>query len=290
MRQKYTTGRGARGSALRARHTGAMSSLPLYQIDAFTTRPFAGNPAAVCPLDGPIPEALMQDIAAENNLSETAFFHRQGEAFSLRWFTPTVEVELCGHATLASAFLILTKLEPGRDAVVFRTRSGALPVRREGELFTMDFPAHAAAPVAPELAAGVAAALGARPVELARASFVLAAFETADEVRRLAPDFAALARLGVAVGVTAPADAALPGVDFVSRYFAPAFGIAEDPVTGSSFCTLGPYWAARTGKTDLRARQVSARGGDIRVRAELGADRVLISGAARLVIEGTLTY
>jgi PhzF family phenazine biosynthesis protein len=267
-----------------------MPSLPLYQIDAFTTRAFAGNPAAVCPLDGPIPEALMQDIAAENNLSETAFFHRQGDAFSLRWFTPTVEVELCGHATLASAFLIFTKLEPGRTEVVFRTRSGPLTVRRDGDLLTMDFPARAPAPVAGDVAAAVAAALGARPVEVARGSFLLAAFETADDVRRLAPDFGAVARLGLPVCPTAPGDGKAGEVDFVSRFFAPAHGIPEDPVTGSAFCTLGPYWAARTGKTDLRARQVSARGGDVRVRAEPGAERVLISGAARLVIEGTLSY
>src|SRR5258708_5145053 len=153
-----------------------MPTLPLYQVDAFTNRPFAGNPAAVCPLEGPIPEALMQDIALENNLSETAFFHRQGDAFSLRWFTPTVEVDLCGHATLASAFLIMTVLEPARTEVAFRTKSGTLTVRKEaldkidakgGDLFVMDFPARPASP-APELSAFVAAALGARPVEVLR--------------------------------------------------------------------------------------------------------------------------
>src|SRR4051812_18469787 len=170
-----------------------MPTLPLYQVDAFTNRPFAGNPAAVCPTDGPLPEALMQDIALENNLSETAFFHRQGDAFSLRWFTPTVEVELCGHATLASAFLIMTTLEPARTEVAFRTRSGTLTVRREkldakgSDLFVMDFPARPAQP-APELAQGIAEALGVRPVEVARGPIILAALETADDVRRVTPD------------------------------------------------------------------------------------------------------
>ena len=270
-----------------------MPSLPLYQVDAFTNRAFAGNPAAICPLEAAIPEALMQDIAAENNLSETAFFHRQGEAFSLRWFTPTVEVELCGHATLASAFVIMTELEPGRAEVAFRTKSGTLTVRREtfdakgSDLYVMDFPSRPATP-APALAEAVAAMLGARPVEVLRGPSLLATFETADDVRRLKPDFAEIAREGHVVCVTAPADAKLPGVDFVSRYFAPAHGIPEDPVTGSSFTTLAPYWAARLGKPALRARQVSARGGD--VRCEDRGERVLIAGQAALVLEGTLTY
>ena len=271
-----------------------MPSLPLYQVDAFTNRPFAGNPAAVCPLEGPIPEALMQDVALENNLSETAFFHRQGDAFSLRWYTPTVEVELCGHATLAAAFVIMTELEPARTEVAFRTKSGTLTVRREkveakgSDLYVMDFPSRPVAP-APELAATMATALGARVAAVARAgTVVLVAFETAEEVRRLAPDFGAIARLGVAVCVTAPSDERLPGVDFVSRYFAPAYGIPEDPVTGSSFCALAPYWAARLGEPALRARQVSARGGD--VRCEDRGDRVLIAGQAALTLRGTLTY
>jgi PhzF family phenazine biosynthesis protein len=270
-----------------------MPTLPLYQVDAFTNRPFAGNPAAVCPLDGPIPEALMQDIAAENNLPETAFFHRQGDAFSLRWFTPTVEVELCGHATLASAFVLMTALEPARAEVAFRTKSGTLTVRREkidakgSELFVMDFPSRPARP-APELGAFVAEVLGARPREVLRGPSVVAVFETADEVRRAAPEMAAIARSGEALCVTAPADGALPGIDFVSRYFAPAHGIPEDPVTGSSFTTLAPYWAARLGKPALRARQVSARGGD--VRCEDRGLRVLIAGQAALVVTGTLAY
>jgi PhzF family phenazine biosynthesis protein len=273
-----------------------MPTVPLYQVDAFTNRPFAGNPAAVCPLEGPLPEALMQDIACENNLSETAFFHRQGDAFSLRWFTPRVEVDLCGHATLASAFVLMTALEPSRREVAFRTRSGVLTVRREpheasgegsDDFLNMDFPSRPARP-APELATLAEAVTGARPVEVLRGPAVLAVFETADEVRRLAPDMTALVRAGESLCVTAPADRALPGVDFVSRYFAPAAGIPEDPVTGSSFTTLAPYWAARLGKPALRARQVSARGGD--VRCEDRGERVLIAGQARLVITGTITY
>jgi PhzF family phenazine biosynthesis protein len=266
------------------------NTLPFFQVDAFTDRPFAGNPAAVCPLERPLPTALMQDIAAENNLSETAFFYRDGDAFQLRWFTPTVEVDLCGHATLASAFVVMTTLEPSLTEVVFRTRSGALTVRRQGELFTMDFPARPAAP-APELVAPLAAALGVPLLEVSRSPVcALAVLETAEDVRRLAPDLAAIARLGLTVCVTAPADGQLPGVDFVSRFFAPAHGIDEDPVTGSSFCTLAPYWAARLGKPALRARQVSRRGGDVQVRHEPNGARVLISGQAALVIEGTLSY
>jgi PhzF family phenazine biosynthesis protein len=267
-----------------------MPSLPLYQVDAFTNRPFTGNPAAVCPTEGALPEALMQDVAAENNLSETAFFHRQGDAYSLRWFTPTVEVDLCGHATLASAFVIMTELEPSRTEVAFRTRSGALTVRREADgLLVMDFPARPALP-APQLAASMAAALGAPPVEVGRTpgGVVLAVLDTAQAVRRASPDMAAIARLGDTVCVTAPGDGKPAGVDFVSRYFAPAHGIPEDPVTGSSFCTLAPYWAARLEKPALRARQVSARGGD--VRCEPRGDRVLIGGQAVLVIKGTLSY
>jgi PhzF family phenazine biosynthesis protein len=271
-----------------------MPTLPLYQVDAFTNRPFGGNPAAVCPTEGALPEALMQDVAAENNLAETAFFHREGDAFRLRWFTPTVEVDLCGHATLASAYVLMTVLEPSRAEVAFRTKSGLLTVRREtcdapgSDLFVMDFPARPPQP-APELADATATMLGARPAEVLRTHGVtLAVLATASDVRRVAPDFAAIARTGQTVCVTAPSDAQLPGVDFVSRYFAPAHGVPEDHVTGSSFCLLAPYWAARTGKPALRARQVSARGGD--VRCEARGERVLIAGQAALVIEGTLRY
>ena len=186
-----------------------MPTLPLYQVDAFTDRPFAGNPAAVCPLSAPIPEALMQDIAAENNLSETAFFHPilpilptspQGDAFSLRWFTPTTEVDLCGHATLASAFVLITELEPARTDVTFRTRSGPLGVQRRGDELVLDFPAYPAAPVDAATCARVAEALGARPVEVVGGRSFFAVFETAAAVRALAPDFRALAGDRVHIG------------------------------------------------------------------------------------------
>jgi PhzF family phenazine biosynthesis protein len=265
-------------------------TLPLYQVDAFTDRPFAGNPAAVCPLTAPIPDALMQDIAAENNLSETAFFHPhpQGDAFSLRWFTPTTEVDLCGHATLASAFVLMTELEPARTAVTFRTRSGLLAVERRGDELVLDFPAYPAGPIDADTRARVADALGARPIDVVGARSLFAVFETAAAVRALAPDFRALAALPTSVGVTAPGNDEARPVDFVSRYFAPGYGIDEDPVTGSAHCTLAPYWAARLGKTALRARQVSRRGGEI--SCALAGDRVHIGGKARLVITGTLTY
>ncbi len=198
-----------------------MPTLPLYQVDAFTDRPFAGNPAAVCPLEAPIPEALMQDIAAENNLSETAFFHPQGDAFSLRWFTPTAEVDLCGHATLASAFVLMTELEPARTEVTFRSRSGLLHVRRRDAEFVLDFPAYPAAPADAETAARVADALGARPREVVRARALFAVFDDAKAVRAVAPDFRALAALPTTVGVTAPGGDESRPVDFVSRYFAP---------------------------------------------------------------------
>jgi PhzF family phenazine biosynthesis protein len=265
-----------------------VATLPLYQVDAFTDRPFAGNPAAVCPLEAPIPEALMQDIAAENNLSETAFFHPQGDAFSLRWFTPTTEVDLCGHATLASAFVLMTELEPTRAEVSFRTRSGLLVVRRRDDELVLDFPAYPAVPADAETRARVVDALRLQqPVEVVRARALFAVLENAAAVRAFTPDFAALARLPTTIGITAPGSDEARPVDFVSRYFAPTFGVNEDPVTGSAHCTLAPYWGARLGKPSLRARQVSRRGGEL--SCTVAGDRVHIGGKARLVIRGTLT-
>ena len=265
-----------------------MPTLPLYQVDAFTDRPFAGNPAAVCPLAAPIPEALMQDIAAENNLSETAFFHPQGDAFSLRWFTPTTEVDLCGHATLASAFVLMTELEPSRTEATFRTRSGLLSVRRQDNELVLDFPAYPPAPADAETRARVADALHLQPVEVVRARALFAVLESAAAVRAFTPDFAALSRLPTAIGITAPGSDEARPVDFVSRYFAPSYGVPEDPVTGSAHCTLTPLWASRLGKTSLRGRQLSRRGGEL--TCALAGDRVHIGGKARLVITGTLAY
>ena len=259
--------------------------IPLYQVDAFTARVFAGNPAAICPLEAWLPDATLQAIAAENNLAETAFFVREGDAFGLRWFTPAVEVDLCGHATLATAWLLMTRLEPSRQAVVFNTRSGALTVTRDGERFVMDFPSRPASAAAP--AAGLLEALGGDPVELllsAQAKNFLAVYRSAEEVRALQPDFAALAKIvGHGVVVTAPGSGT---TDFVSRYFAAWHGIPEDPVTGSAHCTLTPYWAARLGKGNLVARQISKRGGELFVSNR--GERVMIAGQCAFYLEGTI--
>ena len=258
---------------------------PLYQIDAFTGRVFAGNPAAVCPLDAWPDDSVLQAIAAENNLSETAFFAAAGEGFDLRWFTPLTEVALCGHATLASAYVVFTMLEPSRTApVAFSTRkSGALTVARDGERLSMDFPAVAAAPCATPPA--LTLALGRAPAEThAAPRDYLAVYEDEAAVRALEPDMAALAALDRdAVIVTAPGEEA----DFVSRFFAPRLGVAEDPVTGSAHCTLTPYWAARLGKTEMRAFQVSKRGGEL--GCTLAGTRVHLSGHCALYLEGTIT-
>ncbi|HUN50070.1 MAG TPA: PhzF family phenazine biosynthesis protein [Candidatus Sulfotelmatobacter sp.] len=259
--------------------------IPLYQVDAFTRRVFGGNPAAICPLEAWLPDATMQAIAAENNLAETAFIVPDGEDFGLRWFTPAVEVDLCGHATLATAHLLLTRLEPARGEVRFQTRSGLLTVKRDGERLVMDFPSRpaAAAPPAP----GLLEALGRRPAAVllsARAKNYLLVYNSADEVRALRPDFAALARIeGHGIIVTA---AGSDGVDFVSRYFAAWHGIPEDPVTGSAHCTLTPYWAKRLGKRDLVAQQVSPRCGELFV-SERG-ERVMIGGYCAFYLEGVI--
>ena len=251
-----------------------MSRIPIYQVDAFASRLFAGNPAAVCPLEEWLPDETLQNIAAENNLSETAFFLRQGDRYQLRWMTPTTEVDLCGHATLASAFVIFEYLDRGRDSVAFDTRSGELIVRRNGDLLTLDFPARPPqACTADPLLAG---ALGLAPLEVMAARDYLCVYESEDQVRSLAPNMDVLAKVDrFAVIVTAPGTG---GVDFVSRFFAPAGGVPEDPVTGSAHCTLVPYWSARLGKKLLHALQVSRRGGEL--WCEDRGSRVRISGKA----------
>jgi PhzF family phenazine biosynthesis protein len=261
-----------------------MMRIPLYQIDAFVTaEPFSGNPAAVCPLEAWLPDTVMQAIAAENNLSETAFFVPEDGDHRLRWFTPTTEVELCGHATLASAFVIFRLMAPERERVVFRTqRRGELVVTLDGNLLALDFPALPPEPcLLPE---GLAAALGRAPAAVLAALDHLAVYESVEAVAALAPDFAALARLDRrGVIVTAPGRGE---IDFVSRFFAPAAGVNEDPVTGSAHCTLIPYWAARLGKSRLAARQISRRGGML--HCEFRGERVAIAGRARLYLEGTI--
>ena len=257
---------------------------PLFQLDAFTTRRFAGNPAAVVVLDRFLPDEVMQAVAAENNLAETAFLVRAGDDYGLRWFTPAVEVPLCGHATLASAAVVMERLERGRERVVFGSASGPLTVTRTGTGYVLDFPARysQSAPTPP----GLAEALGVEPVQLlANAYNYLAVLDSAKTVRGLRPDLAAVARLDrPGVIVTAPGD---QEYDFVSRYFAPAKGIPEDPVTGAAHCMLAPYWSTQLGRTEFRAHQASARGGDVICR--LVGDRVELEGACVFYLEGQIT-
>ncbi len=256
--------------------------IPIYQVDAFASHLFTGNPAAICPLDQWLDDARMQSIAAENNLSETAFFVRESGGYRLRWFTPTCEVDLCGHATLASAYVVFEYLDPGAKSVRFHTQSGELTVQRTGELLTMDFPSRPPLPCPDSTA--MARALGKQPRELHGCDDYLAVFDTEEDVRSLAPNMGAVAALDrFAVIVTAPGRE----VDFVSRFFAPAHGVDEDPVTGRAHCTLVPYWAARLGKTKLHALQVSTRGGEL--WCELLGDRVAISGRAVPYLEGTIS-
>ncbi len=259
--------------------------VPLYQVDAFTGRPFAGNPAAVCPLREWLPDGLLRDIAAENNLSETAFFVPRGNDFDLRWFTPKVEVDLCGHATLAAGFVLLTLIEPARRSVAFHTQSGPLVVTRKDDLFSLDFPARPPSPAL--LPAGLPEALGARPSAILASRDTIAVFDDAETVRALSPDMAKLSALaGFAVCATAPGTGRDADVDYVLRFFAPAVGIPEDPVTGSVQCSLAPYWAGRLGGKRLRVRQASPRGGEL--LCEPSADRVIISGRAVLVMRGEI--
>jgi PhzF family phenazine biosynthesis protein len=253
----------------------------IYQVDAFTDRLFGGNPAAVCPLAAWLPDATMQAIAAENNLSETAFFVPRGDDYDLRWFTPTIETDLCGHATQASGFVVMNRLAPRRSTVRFHTKSGVLSVTRQGEVFAIDLPAQPPAPCT--MPQKFVAALGRKPVEILGAVKYLALYDNEADVAALAPDTVALRdidRDGVIVSA--------PGhdCDFVSRYFAPHAGIPEDPVTGSAHCTLVPYWAKRLGKTKLHARQISRRGGEL--FCELRGDRVVIAGRAALYLEGRI--
>ncbi len=254
---------------------------PIFQIDAFTKRRFAGNPAAVMPMASFPADAVLQAIAAENNLAETAFLVPEGGDYRLRWFTPMVEVPLCGHATLASAAVVMERLQPGRSKVVFHSASGPLTVKRADAGYVMDFPARPSDPVsAPP---GLANALGVIPVEvMANAFNYMALLQSAQVVRALAPDMAALARMDrPGVIVTAQGDG---NYDFVSRYFAPAKGIPEDPVTGAAHCMLAPYWAKRLGKTAFHAFQASRRGGEIICR--LAGDRVELEGTCVFYLEG----
>jgi PhzF family phenazine biosynthesis protein len=256
--------------------------IPLYQVDAFAHRPFAGNPAAICPLEKWLPDTTMQSIAVENNLSETAFYVRDGSRYDLRWFTPAVEVDLCGHATLAAACVIQEiRRETADSRVVFRTKSGELAVERDGDLYALDFPSRPAQ--ACVVQNGLVEALGAAPKIVLAARDYLCVFENEEQVMALAPNMTKLAEMDrFAVIVTAPGR----DCDFISRFFAPSKGVPEDPVTGSAHCTLIPYWAEQLGKTKLFARQRSRRGGDL--WCELRGERVRIAGRVAPYMEGVI--
>ncbi len=263
--------------------------IPLFRVDAFASRLFEGNPAAVCPLKNWLPDATLRAIASENNVPETAFFVPEGTYHSLRWFTPRYEVNLCGHATLATAHVIFSRPEFWQDAAAhkplrFETRSGPLLVRQEGELIVMDFPLLPPWPCThppAELLKG----LGTAPEQILQVKdnyFVV--YRDENQIRNLRPDFALLERLHPAgVCITAPGARA----DFVSRYFAPSYGVPEDPVTGSTHCSLLPFWASRFGKTRLHAQQLSVRGGEL--WSEQAGQRALLKGKAILYLEGNLT-
>lgn len=257
----------------------------IFQVDAFTTEAFAGNPAGVLIMPAPEDEEWMRNVAAEMNLSETAFLHRREDGFNLRWFTPDVEVDLCGHATLASAHVLWESGEIGCDEkAVFHTRSGVLTASRKGDWIELDFPATPAEAL--DAPADLMDALGVEPVYIGKSIFdYLVDVSAEDEVRGVTPDFGLLAKVPCR-GVMVTSRASGGRFDFVSRFFAPGTGVNEDPVTGSAHCTLGPFWQSRTGKSEFLAYQASRRGGEVKVRVD--GDRVLLEGQAVTVLRGTL--
>jgi PhzF family phenazine biosynthesis protein len=258
--------------------------LQIFQVDAFTARPFGGNPAAVVPLEAWLPDETMLAIAAENNLAETAFFVKNGEQYDIRWFTPAVEVDLCGHATLASAHVILNELESEHDLVQFHSdRSGKLSVEQQRDRLVLDFPAYSMVEV--EQSDELTRAIGKAPIKVyeAQNNGVVLRFESEGDVKELDPDFHAIGQLKYErIYVTAPGETC----DFASRMFAPKIGVSEDPVTGAMHCTLIPYWATQLGKTEMFARQVSKRGGEL--FCEVVGDRVKIGGNAVLYLKGEI--
>ena len=256
-------------------------SLPFYQVDAFSSAAFGGNPAAVIPLKEWLPDATLQAIAVENNLAETAFFVPKGGDYHLRWFTPTLEIDLCGHATLASGEIVLNQLEKSRDKVAFHTRSGVLTVARDGERLAMDFPTYGNVPAPRAEIAAVEKAIGAEVKALHRDWAYIAELADEDTVRNLTPDIDAIRALPLDVLATARGAKA----DFVSRVFVPKYGIPEDPVTGKAHCLLTPYWSAKFGgRTTFFARQVSKRGGELWLT--LADGRLTMSGHAVLTVTG----
>ena len=255
--------------------------LKIYQIDAFAEKPFEGNPAAVVPLTQWLPDTTMQAIAAENNLAETAFYVHANSGFHIRWFTPNKEVKLCGHATLASAFVLFNILNYDSDAIMFESLSGPLYVAKDGDLLTLDFPnQEPQSTYAPE---ALIRGLGKAPVECYKNEDFLAVFESEGDISEMTPDHNELKKLDLrGVIVTAPSSE----YDFIARFFAPKYGIPEDPVTGSAYTQLTPYWGRKLSKSKLRAKQISSRGG--KLLCELKGDRVLISGSAVKYMEGTI--
>jgi predicted PhzF superfamily epimerase YddE/YHI9 len=260
---------------------GRQMEISLYQIDAFASDLFTGNPAAVCPLDEWLSDETMQAIAAENNLSETAFFVPKDNGFHIRWFTPVSEVDLCGHATLASAYVLFDILGYPKDKIEFASRSGTLAVTRDRDWFVMDFPAHPPVPCA--IPAEIIQAFDATPVECLKSEDYVVVFEREADIESASPDFELLKKLDLR-GVTITAKSTR--YDFVARFFAPRYGIPEDPVTGSAYTQLAPYWASQTGLRKFRAKQLSPRGGEL--ICEIADDRVLIAGKAVKYLEGKI--
>lgn len=255
--------------------------IPLYQIDAFANRVFEGNPAAICPLDAWLDDSILQSIAEENNLSETAYFVPSEQGFHIRWFTPTSEVDLCGHATLATAYVIFNILCYSKNTITFESKSGNLIVSRKGDLIIMDFPAKPPeqCPIPDALIEG----LGKKPTAVLSSDDYVAVFETEEDILSISPAFNKLNELELrGIAVTAPGSE----TDFVSRFFAPKYGINEDPVTGSAHCELAPYWSKRLKKSRLHAKQLSKRGGEI--YCEVNGDRVSLSGRAVQFMKGEL--
>jgi len=264
-------------------NSSVMKMISQYQVDAFSSCVFQGNPAAVCPLDAWLDDEVMQSIAAENNLAETAFFVKDGNDYAIRWFTPTVEVALCGHATLASAFVLFDQLGVEEDQVAFNSKSGVLTVTRKGQLLEMDFPSEV-----PEVVAvprGLQKALGCDVVECAFNQDYIAVLDSEQTVAELTPNLTLLAEIECR-GVIVTARSSSDDYDFVCRFFGPRAGIDEDPVTGSAFTKLAPFWSERLGQTHFKARQVSQRGGD--VTCQLKGDRVMIAGEAVMFSKGQI--
>ncbi|OJW18397.1 PhzF family phenazine biosynthesis protein [Mucilaginibacter sp. 44-25] len=258
-------------------------TIPIYQADAFTDKLFGGNPAAICPLEVWLPDDIMQKIAMENNLAETAFFVKNDKGYLLRWFTPELEIDLCGHATLAAAHILFTELGYAGDTINFDTvKAGTLVVKRDGDKYFMNFPSRP--PFAADMPEGLLAALGgAAPKEVLRSRDYFLVYETEDEIRNMTPDHSLLAKIDtLGIIVTAPGK----DVDFVSRFFAPAAGVPEDPVTGSAHCNLIPYWANKLGKDRLHAYQVSPRKGEL--WCEFKGDRVVMAGKAVTYLSGSI--